>query len=121
MAAIANPTDEYVLYQINSSPEKKAISLNHLTYRCFVCESYVKEHTKHCGSCNRCCDEFDHHCNWLNNCIGTKNYKTFIALIYVFWIYVSFHLILSCILVWRTNNKNLGGSYLSVTLLLCND
>lgn len=58
------------------TPEKQT-----LTLFCQVCESYVHERTKHCGSCNRCVELFDHHCKWLNNCIGAKNYKTFLILI----------------------------------------
>ena len=48
---------------------------------CTVCNTHVKERTKHCGQCNRCVDRFDHHCKWLNNCIGRENYQYFIKMI----------------------------------------
>lgn len=76
-----NPTDRSVLstrqlLQKGIIPEK-----DDLTLFWQVCEAYVHERTKHCGSCNRWVELFDHHCKWLNNCIGAKNYKTFIILI----------------------------------------
>ena len=54
---------------------------------CTVCDGYVNEDAKHCGTCNRCCGGFDHHCNWLNNCIGEDNYWDFY---YLIWIYLWF-------------------------------
>jgi palmitoyltransferase len=48
-------------------------------YICRVCESRVREGSKHCGHCNRCTGGFDHHCKWLNNCIGVSNYCSFIG------------------------------------------
>jgi hypothetical protein len=88
-------------------------------YRCSVCESYVESHTKHCGQCNRCCEEFDHHCNWLNNCVGKTNYKSFFALIIVFWLYVSLYMGLSLYVVWATYNQTIipSSSYLRVNFV----
>ena len=37
--------------------------------------------SKHCRACDKCVLHFDHHCKWLNNCIGSRNYKPFIAFI----------------------------------------
>ncbi|KJH53335.1 DHHC zinc finger domain protein [Dictyocaulus viviparus] len=49
---------------------------------CNICQIHVKENTKHCRQCNVCVEVFDHHCIWLNNCIGKKNYKMFVTLIF---------------------------------------
>ena len=48
---------------------------------CEIWFSYVSERTKHWGDWNRWVDLFDHHWKWLNNCIGSLNYRSFIALI----------------------------------------
>lgn len=36
---------------------------------------------KHCKACNKCVEGFDHHCPFLNQCIGTHNYKWFMAIL----------------------------------------
>jgi hypothetical protein len=46
---------------------------------CVYCNCVVHESSKHCSVCDKCVVGFDHHCRWLNACIGTKNYKMFIA------------------------------------------
>ncbi|CAI2373842.1 unnamed protein product [Moneuplotes crassus] len=76
-----NPTDLEVLKSRELMSKGIIPEKGKLTFFCQVCESYVSERSKHCGSCNRCVENFDHHCKWLNNCIGGKNYKTFILLI----------------------------------------
>lgn len=47
----------------------------------------LNKNSKHCGQCDRCVSNFDHHCKWLNNCIGEKNYKYFMWLIWVFFVH----------------------------------
>lgn len=49
---------------------------------CTLCNAEVRKHSKHCRSCDKCVDGFDHHCRWLNNCVGSKNYGTFVALMF---------------------------------------
>ena len=73
--------------------------MNEFLY-CGECKSYVKKLSKHCRVCDRCVEEFDHHCIWLNNCVGSKNYKLFISLIYVFEIDLTIFLI-SGSLLWN--------------------
>jgi hypothetical protein len=48
---------------------------------CYRCELHVHEQSKHCTICMKCVDNFDHHCIWLNNCVGTANYRWFLALL----------------------------------------
>eukprot|EP00892_Ulva_mutabilis_P012532 jgi/Ulvmu1/9651/UM054_0083.1 len=48
---------------------------------CCLCKSHVDTSSKHCQACNKCVLGFDHHCVWLNCCIGSHNYKSFVALL----------------------------------------
>lgn len=57
---------------------------------CTLCNSEVRQFSKHCRSCDKCVDGFDHHCRWLNNCVGRKNYVTFIALMATSIIWLAF-------------------------------
>ena len=39
--------------------------------------------SKHCRRCDKCVAAFDHHCIFLNNCIGSRNYRWFLALLVI--------------------------------------
>lgn len=47
----------------------------------------------------RCTENFDHHCIWLNNCIGSLNYRWFIALIISLETYFSLQIILASVYI----------------------
>ncbi len=49
---------------------------------CMICYANKPERTHHCSKCNRCVLNMDHHCPWLNVCIGLKNRKHFILLLF---------------------------------------
>lgn len=49
---------------------------------CHVCDVHVTEKAKHCSSCNKCVYSFDHHCIWLNTCVGGKNYRVFLTMLF---------------------------------------
>ena len=68
-------------------------------YECDVCETSVKESSKHCGRCNRCTEKFDHHCDWLNNCIGKANYLTFFYCCIVTLAMCTMHLVVDLVLL----------------------
>ncbi|CAH1435264.1 unnamed protein product [Lactuca virosa] len=57
---------------------------------CTLCNAEVRKFSKHCRSCDKCVDGFDHHCRWLNNCVGRKNYFTFICLMAMGLVWLTF-------------------------------
>nr|XP_043631233.1 protein S-acyltransferase 21-like [Erigeron canadensis] len=57
---------------------------------CTLCNAEVRKFSKHCRSCDKCVDGFDHHCRWLNNCVGRKNYFTFVCLMAVGLVWLTF-------------------------------
>lgn len=44
-------------------------------------QTLVQPKSKHCRRCDKCVADFDHHCAFLNNCIGSRNYRCFLALL----------------------------------------
>ncbi|XP_047325864.1 protein S-acyltransferase 21-like [Impatiens glandulifera] len=57
---------------------------------CTLCSAEVRKFSKHCRSCDKCVDGFDHHCRWLNNCVGRKNYFSFVCLMALSLVWLSF-------------------------------
>lgn len=72
-ATASDPADPHV--HMTEAPEYEDLPW------CSACNCHVNHKSKHCRSCHKCIDVFDHHCMWLNTCIGSANYRSFIATI----------------------------------------
>lgn len=78
---VCNPESYSLGLSRTASKSGKILSDIEYPHVCNVCEAYIKTHTKHCGNCQKCIEDFDHHCKWVNNCIGSRNYRWFVALV----------------------------------------
>lgn len=56
-------------------------------FECKICKLRVGKNTKHWYEWDIWIKDFDHHCSWLNKWIGYNNYRVFIALISIYWLY----------------------------------
>lgn len=77
LITLSSNEDDFILNA--SLPD---IDVNDIKY-CRFCQHNVYLHSRHCAICDKCIDYYDHHCVYLNTCIGRKNYKLFIAFIYM--------------------------------------
>ena len=68
---------------------------------CALCQLHVGRTSKHCRECDRCVHGFDHHCKWLNNCVGAANYAEFLWLLRMLVLLTLFHIVASCVALWR--------------------
>jgi hypothetical protein len=66
---------------------------------CKWCNQYKPDRCHHCRVCKSCVLRMDHHCPWIANCVGFKNHKFFLLLV--------FYALLSCITVITTMSETL--------------
>ncbi|KAM7526877.1 hypothetical protein LguiA_016779 [Lonicera macranthoides] len=62
----------------DQEPKKSGLHARH----CDKCSAYKAPRAHHCRVCRRCVLRMDHHCLWINNCVGHRNYKAFVILVF---------------------------------------
>eukprot|EP00455_Lapot_gusevi_P003663 TRINITY_DN11486_c0_g2_i3.p1 TRINITY_DN11486_c0_g2~~TRINITY_DN11486_c0_g2_i3.p1 ORF type:complete len:404 (+),score=40.42 TRINITY_DN11486_c0_g2_i3:113-1324(+) len=93
-----HPGDDELLAQISHNPEHQARS-------CVSCKISTCKNTKHCKLCHKCIINFDHHCVWLNTCIGGRNYRVFLALIFTLFSLLVFQLSVTLFILSNMNDE----------------
>ena len=66
----------------NLTIQNKNNNINNSAIYCSICKIYKINKIHHCSKCNICIDEMDHHCPWICNCVGKKNKKYFMLLLF---------------------------------------
>ncbi|CAH9055246.1 unnamed protein product [Cuscuta epithymum] len=62
--------------------------------KCEKCSAYKPPRAHHCRICKTCILRMDHHCLWINNCVGHRNYKPFVLLVFYSTIASTYSLIM---------------------------
>lgn len=86
---------------------------------CNKCLCWKPDRTHHCRTCRQCILKMDHHCPWFSTCIGFKNYKYFVQLL---WYIVLFCFSCSFVSIWDLmhwfDNENYENEYVSINEIL---
>ncbi|KAG6404618.1 hypothetical protein SASPL_136869 [Salvia splendens] len=82
--------------------------------KCDKCSSYKPPRAHHCRVCRRCVLRMDHHCTWISNCVGQRNYKPFLLLVFYATAATTYSaaIIISCIIKdWDTGASSTSKTF----------
>jgi len=93
---------------------------------CKRCQRSRPERAHHCQFCGFCVLRYDHHCPWINNCVGYRNHKFFLLLVFYACLSSSFALATSipellscaCILMGIEDRSNLDTKNLATSTVV---
>ncbi|PIM99922.1 putative DHHC-type Zn-finger protein [Handroanthus impetiginosus] len=112
----------------NQSPDQEIKKNGTPARTCDKCSAHKPPRAHHCRVCGRCVLRMDHHCTWINNCVGLRNYKSFLLLVFYATLASTYSaiVIVSCTLQkdWgsfgnlRAKNIHVGCGLLSISLCL---
>lgn len=66
---------------------------------CSTCQILRPPRAKHCAYCDNCVEIFDHHCPWVGTCVGHRNYRSFMLLLFFATLYASYVASMSIIMI----------------------
>jgi palmitoyltransferase ZDHHC9/14/18 len=73
---------------------------------CQTCDIYRPPRAIHCGDCECCIERLDHHCPWVGTCIGKRNQKYFLSMVWSVNIQVLYSLIFLSEHIFLVNKQN---------------
>lgn len=68
--------------QVPIAPPCHEVKQNGERRFCNKCTKYKPDRCHHCRVCNSCVLRMDHHCPWIANCVGFRNHKYFLLLVF---------------------------------------
>lgn len=70
---------------------------------CDVCETLTPPRSWHCNVCNVCVLKRDHHCAFTGNCVGHKNQRYFMMLVFYLFVGTTYANLFNNYFVWVVN------------------
>lgn len=90
------PPDDF---QVSDAVQAERTQSGQLRF-CHKCNANKPDRTHHCKKCGRCILKMDHHCNWTANCVGFRNYRYFVSVLFWATVSIGFVLVTQAWITW---------------------